>query len=521
MGTAFAGNNLQGAYDLTPGLINLSAGVGPIILRDNVVPIGDLFEIDDSANTETYFRVSPTAQDLGASDNTAAPGPVQVRVSSGSNTIQFWPSDRTFTSSPGALMRATNTYIHDYASVSFAALNLQATMQHNQAGFIFNHGLIFNHGITYRNLLNTAVNYGPIQGFIDQPTIQVNATVATAITMGLFRSFLSQPSFGRTSTAGTLTVTSAANFQGFGNVSVGATVTTWTRVQLGPFIAPTTGTIVNYRAIDIANETQPTTVITAIRSAIAAAGGGTRRNFEVTGTAISTFAGDVHVNNAIAFVLGTPAGSNIRILRSAAGIMRRIGVGGANNEGVDLDLQGTANVAEWSSSTGAGFKWSPTGAADAAASLVMGDGLSPDGTSNWWLGWSPGTRTVNLAGDWFDVLFSPGANVDLSGNAMGTVASMSLIEPGITLNGGTVTNAATLVIQNAPTEGGTLNAALWVRAGLSRFDGRVDINNGIALGGGAPATLGTIGGAGPTAAAQAQWCEIDIGGVAHWIAVWT
>ena len=33
-------------------------------------------------------------------------------------------------------------------------------------------------------------------------------------------------------------------------------------------------------------------------------------------------------------------------------------------------------------------------------------------------------------------------------------------------------------------------------------------------------TLGTIGGAGPTATAQAQWVEIDIGGVAHWIPVW-
>jgi hypothetical protein len=50
---------------------------------------------------------------------------------------------------------------------------------------------------------------------------------------------------------------------------------------------------------------------------------------------------------------------------------------------------------------------------------------------------------------------------------------------------------------------------------------RLDINNGIALGGGAAATLGTIGGTGPTAAAQAQWVEIDIGGTPHWIPVWT
>lgn len=54
-----------------------------------------------------------------------------------------------------------------------------------------------------------------------------------------------------------------------------------------------------------------------------------------------------------------------------------------------------------------------------------------------------------------------------------------------------------------------------------RINNLLDVNNGVALGGGAPATLGTIGGAGPTAAAQAQWLRIDIGGVAHWIPVWT
>ena len=81
--------------------------------------------------------------------------------------------------------------------------------------------------------------------------------------------------------------------------------------------------------------------------------------------------------------------------------------------------------------------------------------------------------------------------------------------------------SATRRIISNPSGGGGVNAALWVTAGASRFDGRVDINNGIALGGGATATLGTIGGSGPTAAAQAQWVEIDIGGTAHWIPVWT
>ena len=53
-----------------------------------------------------------------------------------------------------------------------------------------------------------------------------------------------------------------------------------------------------------------------------------------------------------------------------------------------------------------------------------------------------------------------------------------------------------------------------------RVSTRLDINNGIALGGGAVPTLGTIGGSGPTAAAQSQWVEIDIGGTPHWIPAW-
>lgn len=48
----------------------------------------------------------------------------------------------------------------------------------------------------------------------------------------------------------------------------------------------------------------------------------------------------------------------------------------------------------------------------------------------------------------------------------------------------------------------------------------LDVNNADALGGGATATLGTIGGSGPATAAQNQWLQVLIGGVNHWIPVW-
>lgn len=51
-------------------------------------------------------------------------------------------------------------------------------------------------------------------------------------------------------------------------------------------------------------------------------------------------------------------------------------------------------------------------------------------------------------------------------------------------------------------------------------DGGLEIAGPVALGGGAPATLGTIGGDGPTLAVQAEWLEIEVNGASRWIATW-
>jgi len=146
------------------------------------------------------------------------------------------------------------------------------------------------------------------------------------------------------------------------------------------------------------------------------------------------------------------------------------------------------------------------------------------------------TRSVAVAGEWSDFLLSQGGNLTVNA-AMTRVSAWTVSAPGITLGTGTVTNAAGLLVSGEPNQGsnhrvglhvlsnpsggGGVNAALYVENGLARFDGGVDINDGVALGGGATPTLGTIGGSGPTTAAQAQWLQIDIGGTTHWIPVWT
>jgi hypothetical protein len=80
-----------------------------------------------------------------------------------------------------------------------------------------------------------------------------------------------------------------------------------------------------------------------------------------------------------------------------------------------------------------------------------------------------------------------------------------------TLAGGVapVTTAATVLIAGAPT-GATTNYALYIAGGATRFDGPLQFGTGqVALGGGATATLGKIGGAGPTLAAQVGWQRVE------------
>ncbi len=163
-------------------------------------------------------------------------------------------------------------------------------------------------------------------------------------------------------------------------------------------------------------------------------------------------------------------------------------------------------------------------------------GAQTGGNGNQFGNFVAGAQTITLAGEYSQFLLTQAGNVTADA-ALGLVAGWTINAPSITIGTGSVTSAGALnvggnvnqgsvnrfgvrILSN-PSGGSGVNAALWVTAGLTRLDGRLDINNGIALGGGAAATLGTIGGSGPTAAAQAQWVEIDIGGVAHWIPVWT
>lgn len=89
----------------------------------------------------------------------------------------------------------------------------------------------------------------------------------------------------------------------------------------------------------------------------------------------------------------------------------------------------------------------------------------------------------------------------------------------IVLGGGTsLVNAATEISFYTAANQTTVTGTEVLRIDNAQ---RVDYRTGsVALGGGASATLGTIGGSGPTTAGQSKWLEVKIAGTTHWIPAW-
>lgn len=100
------------------------------------------------------------------------------------------------------------------------------------------------------------------------------------------------------------------------------------------------------------------------------------------------------------------------------------------------------------------------------------------------------------------------------GGSGGTITNVSGLRlRGLNVSAHTVTNNSTIHISGSPT-GATNNYSIWVQNGTIRYDDNAP------LGGGASPTLGTIGGTGPTAAAQWQWLKVTIDGTPAFLPVW-
>jgi len=482
-------NDLQGAYDISSDpMVTVATSPGAVTIRDGSPSVAPFFRLQNNAGTIDLFSVRTTGVNQVNIGNLSALGPNSpvISIDDTSSTIMLWGSSGsiTFTTSPGFMIQYAMTAIHNYANVSYGALALQGIVEHQQAGFAFNHYLLFNNGNTYRNQAGVAVSFGPGQAFIDQPSIQVNGSVA--LTMSQLRSFLSQPAFVRTTAGvGTLTVTTVSQFQAFGSVGTGITITTWNRIELGNFTT-FTGTVTTFRHIRMENVTGPTTVIGL--SSVMTAG----TFIDHTGTAPVNLGGLLNLGAGATVDVSLSRGAANR-LDLASGDSFRIVIGNMEVEG------------EYRLGAGGVFDWALSRLAANIATLADGDSLrittgslfmATGGTVA--LSATVANRLDLATGDSFRVV---GGNVEIDGS--------------LVLGGGGTFDWS---VSRTAVDVASLAAGDSLR--LAPGTGRVDFAALDALGGGAGATLGTIGGAGPTAAAQATWLPVRIAGVVHWLPAW-
>ncbi len=375
---------------------------------------------------------------------------ITVRI----DQLQFLREDRTFTSA-ASLAGGRFTWT-SALSISAAVPLLSRTF----GGFItlagdfifeatanpFGMGNALLHAATWKNATGVVANLGPNFLFANNAIYQADAA---AITMSQARIFFDNSTYN-TIGGGTLTGGSIGHVSFFRNLTVNAGVTL--PLVRSHFVQPMggTGAVTLQIGTDIGNLVFATTNI-GIRCNMTAAGANRLLDFSAA-TSISEFGGDLHMNNGVSLVLGTPAGNRVELLRPLAGVMRMIGVGGTFNEGLDWDFDtAAANVIAVTSTTAARLQVNLT-------QFAFGT-TAPSGSPNFFGLFAPASlRTPGVAGEYSDILFSESGNLDINGLAMSNVDAWRVGAQGITLSGGSIVDIATLRVPNMTTSG--IGAAL-------------------------------------------------------------
>jgi hypothetical protein len=459
--------NLQGVYDATNGVPHISLVAGqPLTIRDNATPIGDVFILETNAGVD-FFNVNPGQLAFGTAGDRA----IEVNLNpAGKGGIRYMPDGRTVTAlTTQAALQWDSLVIQQIpGGAPFgndsapAAIQWIGECQFNEPAFLFATLLLFNQGAI---ISTNGFNLGPLYTMINQPTVRSIAAGSFSCSQG--NAVRSQPRIGP-NTAGNLTQTTYEHF--FATVQVDSTVGTVILADTIYFAAKAPiliggGTVTVLTCLDLPNiPITGITTLTGIRSAMSA---GTFINH--TGIAPSVFAGQITLNSAVLLRFGTASG--VQFSRTGAGILTQAGWGLTNNENLIWDHESTANVVALTSGSSAGLQLN-------LAELVIGSGLSPNGTNNWFLGVAPGARTTQLAGDYNDVLFFAGGPITVN-HAITDLCNWCLNEPGITIGTGSISgDTAVLKINTVATEG-TLNYAIKALVGLTGLNNlRVDGNIG-------------------------------------------
>ena len=233
-----------------------------------------------------------------------------------------------------------------------------------------------------------------------------------------------------------------------------------------------------------------------------------------------TVSGGIAVSGGITF-------AGALVITSAAAAALAVGRQGATNPAFQVDASAANSVTGvkvTAGASGAGVKLAPISSA-AAENLdidSLGTGTVQIGANNSqgvtvFLGVANGLRVGRAAANPAFQVVGAVAN-----SATGVRVTPAAAAGGVAVDVISSGAAEALTIDakgtGAITVGGTSTGA--VNLG-SAAGNRVNFQRtAVALGGGAAATNGTIGGAGPTAAGQAAWLEIQVGGVTRWVPVW-
>jgi len=497
------GNNLQQAYDASAGVPQIVVTAAkPFAVRDAAASIGALAEFQSNDGVSKW--------ELNVGANASRGG------------MRHLPDDYTQTVLPAVTyaLQWDSTITANVAGggglgndTSPAMVGAIGTCVFADQGNVFSSALLFNQGTR----VECQANIGPIYTMVNQSNILADGGSFTCSQHNALRI---QPRWGANLNGGSITQTSAQYILNVATVDAtigSASVTTLEYWVAGGVTLTAGGTVGTLNAIHLTNIAGPTT----IRGIFSEMSNGTF--IDHTGTAPALFtAANFRFNDNVGIQLGT--GQDVLVNWNGSALEFDPAVG----DDWRLTFAAGVHTIQSPNFLGSGaelrfgydrFAFGQTGIVGNQVGVFVAN-----------------ARSTGVGGEWSDFLLTQAANLTVD-HAMGLVAGWTINAPSMTIGTGSVTDAGALnvggnvnqgsvnrfgirILSN-PSGGSGVNAALWVTAGLSRFDGRVDINNAIALGGGAAATLGTIGGSGPTAAAQATWIEIDVAGVAHWIPAWT
>ena len=528
-GSGAGQTSLQRAYDNSGGIdpmIQLALADGTLTIRDDATPLADMFALQNNAGV-AFLTADAAIFDYGIRTNRGYEFQLDP---TGREGINFLPDGRTQTTTAvqSSCIQWDSLVIadipggapfgNDTAPAMIASIG---ECRFDDPGNLFSSSLLFNQASI---LTANGVNVGPVYTMVNQPLLRTG-TLGGARTFSQANAVRSQLRVGP-NLAGSVTLTSHEPF--FVTASIDAAVGSASITTLNYFApkAPNLlngGTVGTLNVMDIPNI--PGAGITTLRGINSAMSSGDF--IRHTGTApVEILGGGIHLGDSIPVQFG-----------GAALNSQDASVFWSGGNALSIFFALNSDTLELTNPAADNIRIDAAGDASLNVNTVevaFGSGLTADGNNNWQFANSPPARTLTVGGtDAARRLFSAGGALTL--NAAFTNAFTDIVNEPFLAGSTAPTNAGNMLIQTsvgfgtnrygllitANPSGGTINRALRVVNGQAQFDQEVDFQTNDATAAGGAATLGQIGGSGPTATAQATWLRVEIGGVTHWLPAWT